>query len=130
MAVVEISIVPLGTGSTSISPFVAACEKELRDNSGELKYELTAMGTIIEGDLDQILSLIRRLHEIPFSKGALRVSTSIKIDDRRDKKGTIEQKVKSVEDKLKKKLNLLSLNLKLRFRSFQNVIYGLTHFIR
>ena len=101
MAVVEISIVPLGTGNTSISSYVAACEKELKENSGDLKFELTAMGTIIEGDLDEILSLIRRLHEVPFSKGALRVSTSIKIDDRRDKKGTIEQKVKSVVDKLK-----------------------------
>jgi len=100
LAVVEISIVPLGTGSTSLSPYVAACEKVLRENSGDLKYELTAMGTIIEGDLDQIIKLIRMLHEVPFNSGALRVSTSIKIDDRRDKQGTIEQKVKSVEDKL------------------------------
>jgi uncharacterized protein (TIGR00106 family) len=100
VAVVEISIVPLGTGSTSLSPYVAACERELRKHSEGLKYELTAMGTIIEGDLDQIITLVRRLHEVPFEKGALRVSTSIKIDDRRDKPGTIEQKVRSVEDKL------------------------------
>ncbi len=100
MAVIEISIVPLGTGTTSLSPYVAACEKELRENSEGLKYELTAMGTIIEGDLDQILKLVRRLHEVPFKSGAQRVSTSIKIDDRRDKKGTIEQKIKAVEDKL------------------------------
>jgi len=100
LAVVEISIVPLGTGSTSLSPYVAACEKVLREHSGDLKYELTAMGTIIEGDLDQIIKLIRMLHEVPFNSGAQRVSTSIKIDDRRDKQGTIEQKVKSVEDKL------------------------------
>ncbi len=100
MAVVEISIVPLGTGSTSLSPYVAACEKELRKHCGDLKYELTAMGTIIEGDLDQILTLIRRLHEVPFREGAVRVSTSIKIDDRRDKSSSIEQKIKSVENKL------------------------------
>ncbi len=100
MAVVEISIVPLGTGTTSLSPYVAACEKVLQENSEGLKYELTAMGTIIEGDLDKILKLIRKLHEVPFENGALRVSTSIKIDDRRDKQGTIEQKIKSVEDKL------------------------------
>ncbi len=100
MAVVEISIVPLGTGTTSLSPYVAACEKELRENSEGLNYELTAMGTIIEGDLNQILKLVRRLHEIPFKNGAHRVSTMIKIDDRRDKEGTIDQKVKSVEDKL------------------------------
>ncbi len=101
MAIVEVSIVPLGTGTTSLSPFVAACEKELRENSGDLKYELTPMGTIIEGDLDEIFKLIRRLHEVPFKNGAERVSTSIKIDDRRDKPGSMEQKVKSVEDKLK-----------------------------
>ena len=100
MAVVEISIVPLGTGSTSLSPYVAACEKVLRENSGGLKYELTAMGTILEGDLDQIITLVRRLHEVPFDQGAQRVSTNIKIDDRRDRTGTIEQKVKSVEEKL------------------------------
>ncbi len=100
MAVVEISIVPLGTGTTSLSPYVAACEKELRENSQGLKYELTAMGTIVEGDLDQILTLVRRLHEVPFRSGAKRVSTSIKIDDRRDKEGTIDQKIRSVEDKL------------------------------
>lgn len=100
MAVVEVSIVPLGTGGTSLSPYVAACEKELRANSAGLTYQLTAMGTIIEGDLDRILELVRRLHEVPFQSGALRVSTSIKIDDRRDKSGTIAQKVQSVESKL------------------------------
>ncbi len=100
MAVVEISIVPLGTGSTSLSPYVAACEKELREHGEGLKFELTAMGTIIEGDIDRILPLIRRLHEVPFKKGAMRVSTSIKIDDRRDKKGSIEQKIRAVEEKL------------------------------
>ena len=101
MAIVEVSVVPLGTGSTSLSPYVAACEKELKEHSGDLKYELTAMGTIIEGDLDQILQLVRRLHEVPFKSGAERVSTSIKIDDRRDKSGSIKQKVQSVEDKLR-----------------------------
>ena len=100
MAIVEFTIVPLGTGSTSLSTYVAACEKELRDNSAGLHYELTAMGTIIEGDLDQILKLIRHLHEIPFHEGAGRVSTSIKIDDRRDKESSIAQKIKSVKEKL------------------------------
>ena len=100
MAVAEFSIVPLGTGSTSLSPYVAACEQELRAHGEGLKYELTAMGTIIEGDLDSILTMIRRLHEVPFKQGAQRVSTSIKIDDRRDKTGSITQKIKSVQDKL------------------------------
>ncbi len=98
MAVVEISVVPLGTGNTSLSRYVAACEKELRENGEGLKYELTSMGTIIEGDLDRILEMARRLHEVPFNEGIRRVSTIIRIDDRRDKEVSIEQKVKSVED--------------------------------
>jgi len=100
LALAHLSIVPLGTGSTSLSPFVAACEKELQLHGEGLKYELTAMGTIIEGDLDRILTVIRRLHEVPFEAGAVRVSTSIRIDDRRDKKGSIDQKVQSVKEKL------------------------------
>jgi uncharacterized protein (TIGR00106 family) len=59
------------------------------------------MGTIIEGDLDEILAVVRRMHEHPFAQGALRVSTSIRIDDRRDKVATIEGKMRSVEEKLK-----------------------------
>ena len=100
MAVVDVSIVPLGTEGTSLSPYVASCEKVLREYAGDLKHELTAMGTIIEGDLDQILALIRKLHEVPFSQGAQRVSTIIRIDDRRDRSGSIAQKIKSVEDKI------------------------------
>ena len=100
MAVVDVSIVPLGTGSTSLSQFVADCHQELLKEGKTLKYDLTAMGTIIEGDLDTILSVIRKLHEVPFSRGVKRVSTIIKIDDRRDKSGTISQKIKSVELKL------------------------------
>ena len=98
MAVVFLSITPLGTGTPSVSRFVAGVEKILRDTS--LRHELTAMGTIIEGDLDAILPVIRKMHEMPFLQGAARVSTLIKIDDRRDKEHTIEGKVRSVTEKL------------------------------
>jgi uncharacterized protein (TIGR00106 family) len=59
------------------------------------------MSTIIEGELDVLLDVIRRMHEVPFENGAMRVSTSITIDDRRDKEGTMEQKLRSVEEKSK-----------------------------
>jgi uncharacterized protein (TIGR00106 family) len=58
------------------------------------------MGTIIEGDLDEILRVIRKMHEHPFGQGAVRVSTYVKIDDRRDKVHTIAGKMRSVEEKL------------------------------
>jgi uncharacterized protein (TIGR00106 family) len=98
MAVVFLSITPLGTGTPSVSRYVAGVERILRETG--LKNQLTAMGTIIEGDLDQILAVIRRMHEHPFTQGAVRVSTFIKIDDRRDKEHTIEGKMRSVEEKL------------------------------
>lgn len=99
MAILQISVVPLGTASTSISRFVADCVKELEKCQGDIRYELTAMGTLIEGDLEEILVLARRMHEVPFLNGAQRVLTTIKIDDRRDISASIEQKIRSVQDK-------------------------------
>ena len=99
MAVVFVSITPLGTGTPSVSRYVAGVEKILRGTG--LVNQITAMGTIIEGDLDEILKVVRRMHEHPFTQGAARVSTLIKIDDRRDKEHTIAGKMRSVEEKLK-----------------------------
>jgi uncharacterized protein, MTH1187 family len=100
MAIVQVTIVPLGTGSTSVSEYVASVKKELDQAKEPIRYQLTPMSTIIEGELDELLAVVRRLHEVPFREGAMRVSTSITIDDRRDKKGTMEQKLASVEEKL------------------------------
>jgi uncharacterized protein (TIGR00106 family) len=101
MAIVEITIVPLGTGNPSVSSYVANIYKVLEEASEQVKYQMTPMSTIIEGELDDLFSLIKKMHEVPFDQGAQRVSTSIKIDDRRDIKASMEQKMKSVADKLK-----------------------------
>ena len=98
MAIVELSIVPIGIESTSLSAYVAGAIKVLEKTA--LKYELTAMGTIISGDLDDILKAIRQMHESCFDAGAMRVLTQIRIDDRRDRKGSTEQKIRSVREKL------------------------------
>lgn len=100
MAIAEATIFPVGTGSTSLSSYVAACEKVLQ-NETRIRYQLTPMGTVFEGDLDVILEVIRKMHEVPFENGAKRVETHIKIDDRRDKKSTMSQKINSVKEKLK-----------------------------
>jgi uncharacterized protein (TIGR00106 family) len=99
MAVVFVTIAPLGTGTPSLSHYVAGVERILQ-RSG-LVHQLTAMGTIIEGDLDRILAVVREMHEAPFGEGAVRVSTLVKIDDRRDKEHTIARKMRSVEEKLR-----------------------------
>lgn len=97
MAIVELSIVPLGVGA-GVSSFVAGAIRVLEKSA--LKYELTAMGTIISGDLDDILGVIRKMHESCFDAGAVRVLTQIRIDDRRDRESSIERKIRSVREKL------------------------------
>ncbi|TCZ72863.1 MTH1187 family thiamine-binding protein [Paenibacillus albiflavus] len=99
MAIAEVTIIPLGTGSTSVSQYVAEIEKVLAKQEG-VTHELTPMSTLIEGPLDRLFEVIQVLHEVPFANGAGRVSTSIKIDDRRDKPSSMAQKLKSVADKM------------------------------
>jgi uncharacterized protein (TIGR00106 family) len=100
MAVVGVSVVPLGTGEPSVSRYVAGCEDVL-NKYADLKHKLTPMSTVIEGDLDRILQAIREMHEVPFKMGAKRVSTRITIDDRRDKELTMDGKIEAVEKRLK-----------------------------
>jgi len=98
--IVEVTTVPLGTDSTSLSAYVADLEKVLAKYT-HIKTQLTPMSTIMEGDLDDIFTAIREMHETPFLKGAKRVSTRISIDDRRDKTASMEGKIKAVKDKMK-----------------------------
>jgi len=99
MAVVEISVTPLGTGRVGVSNYIADCLQIVRQSG--VKHQLTPMGTILEGDLDEIFTLLRQMHESPFAAGAVRVSTLIKIDDRRDRKDhTMEGKVRAVEERI------------------------------
>ena len=101
MAMLDISVVPVGTGSPSVSSYVAGALKILQKEPG-IKYELTAMNTIIEGDLEKLLALAQKMHRSAFDVGAKRVVTTIRIDERRDKPLTIEGKIKAVKDKLGK----------------------------
>lgn len=99
MAIAKVSIIPVGTGSPSLSEHVARAVKVLRQEKG-LKYELTSMGTIIEGDLDSILSVIKKMHRATLAEGVMRVVTTIEIDDRQDKPSTMSSKVESVIKRL------------------------------
>ncbi len=98
MAIVEITIIPIGVEGSSLSSYVAEALKVVRESG--LPYELTPMGTVISGELDEIWGVLRRMHESPFTCGAPRVVTQIRVDDRRDKAATPEQKVRSVCEKM------------------------------
>lgn len=99
MAIAEVTVIPIGTDSTSLSPYVAEMQKVLEEQE-DVTYELTSMSTIIEGELGSVWRAIAALHEAPFMSGAKRVSTSVKIDDRRDKPSSSRQKLQSVREKL------------------------------
>ena len=101
MAILEISIVPIGIPGTSLSAYVADCLQVLKQK--RVTFELSAMGTNIEGNLKDLMCIALKMHEVPFKKGAPRVLTTMRIDDRRDKKGTLEGKKKAVRNKLRRK---------------------------
>src|SRR3972149_3260271 len=95
--VAEISVVPLGTSSPSVSTYVVNALKVL-EGFPKVRYQLAAMGTQLEGEWDDIMAASKAMHESVFKTGALRVVTTLKLDERRDKFHTIESKVHSVED--------------------------------
>lgn len=102
MPIMEISIVPVGTGSASVSRYVSEIIKVLQAEKN-IEYTLTAMGTIISSEsLDCLFKTAKKMHNVLLkNKSINRVVTSIKIDDRKDKKLTIAGKIKSVSEKLK-----------------------------
>jgi len=94
MALLEISVVPLGTSTPSIGDYVADVIRTCKRS--KVKYRLTDMGTIVEGRPGDLFKLAQKLHETPFKKGAKRVMTTLSIDDRRDKEVRLDGKVNSV----------------------------------
>jgi len=96
--IADLCVVPLGVG-VSVSEYVAACEKVLKDAG--LKTKLHAYGTNIEGEWDEVFAAIKRCHEVIHQMGAPRITTTLKFGTRTDRQQTMEEKVQSVEKKLK-----------------------------
>ena len=81
LAKMEIAVYPIGTDNESITKEVSKIF-EILDRC-EMNYQITTMGTIIEGTLDELFEIARELHESVFSDTVKRVMTVIKIDDKR-----------------------------------------------
>lgn len=99
MVIAEVSIIPLGTKTPSLSKYVARTIFVL-EREKDVKYELTSMGTIIEGDMEKVLTVIQKMHQAAFDEGIMRVVTTIRIDDRRDKPPSMTGKVESLKREL------------------------------
>ncbi|MEM3030474.1 MAG: MTH1187 family thiamine-binding protein [Candidatus Micrarchaeia archaeon] len=98
MIVAEASIVPLGSG-TSVSSFVAAFVKSLRRQG--IRTRPHAMGTNLEcASLGRLFRAVERAREEVFSAGARRVLLTLHIDERRDKRASIAQKLRSLKQKI------------------------------
>jgi uncharacterized protein (TIGR00106 family) len=100
MAIIDISVVPVGTATPSVSRFVAGAVKILQNEPG-IKYQLTPMNTVIEGDLEHLLALAKKMHDSAFNSGIQRVVTTLRIDERRDKPLTMAGKVDAVKKQMK-----------------------------
>ena len=97
--IAEVKIIPVGTRNPSLSDYVSSCIDILRQEQ-DIIHRVTAMGTIIEGDLNRLLTLVQKMHEAVFDAGIARVVTTIKIDDRRDKISGMSSKMESLKRKL------------------------------
>ncbi|MFW6176337.1 MAG: MTH1187 family thiamine-binding protein [Thermoplasmatota archaeon] len=96
----EFSVVPLDKRE-SLSKYVSQI-LDIVDNSG-LEYKLTPMGTVVEGEWDEVMSMIKKCHH-HMREHSNRVDTRIAIDDREGAEDRIKGKIESVESKLGKKL--------------------------
>jgi uncharacterized protein (TIGR00106 family) len=100
MAIVAVSISPLGEG-VGVSKFIAEAQKVL-EAQDRVRFRLDPMFTTLDGDLDEVMAVIREMQEAVFAAGAVRVGSVIKIDDRRDKDARMEEKIASVVAKIRK----------------------------
>lgn len=96
--IADLCVVPIGVG-VSVSKHVAACERVLKEAG--LKINLHAYGTNIEGEWDEVFAAIKRCHEVVHEMGSPRISTTLKVGTRVDREQTMQQKIDSVNEKLK-----------------------------
>ncbi len=95
--IADLCLIPIGVG-VSVSKEVAACERVLAEAG--LKTTLHAYGTDIEGEWDDVFAAIKRCHEVVHAMGAPRISSSLRFGTRTDRAQTMEDKLRSVREKL------------------------------
>jgi len=96
--IIDFCLIPIGVG-VSVSKYIAECEKILSEAG--LKTQLHANGTNIEGEWEDVFAAIKRCHERVHEMGAPRISSTIRLGTRTDREQTLEDKIKSVQEKLR-----------------------------
>ncbi|MCW3048041.1 MAG: family thiamine-binding protein [Solirubrobacterales bacterium] len=96
MATADLTVIALGRPDPSASRYIAEIQRRLAAQD-DVRYVMHAMGTSLEGTTADILRVVGELHAVPFELGIPRVYTILKLDERRDKEQTLEDKVASVQ---------------------------------
>jgi uncharacterized protein (TIGR00106 family) len=96
MATADLTVIGLGQPDASASAYIAEIQRRLAGQDRG-RFRLHAMGTSLEGSTEDILRSVGELHRVPFEFGLLRVYTVLKLDERRDREETLDDKVASVE---------------------------------
>jgi uncharacterized protein (TIGR00106 family) len=96
VATADLTVIALGRPDASASAYIAAIQRRLAQQD-RVKYVMHAMGTSLEGETADILAVVGELHAVPFELGVPRVYTVLKLDERRDKAQTLEDKVAAVQ---------------------------------
>jgi uncharacterized protein (TIGR00106 family) len=95
---IDLCIAPLGVG-TSVSPYIVECQKIFKKN--KLSYSLHGYGTNVEGPWDEVMSAVKECHKKLHEMGAPRITSSMRLGTRTDREQSIQDKIQSVEEKLK-----------------------------
>jgi uncharacterized protein (TIGR00106 family) len=96
MATADLTVIALGRPDASASRYIAEIQRRLAAQN-DVRYVMHAMGTSLEGTTADILRVVGELHAVPFELGIPRVYSVLKLDERRDKEQTLEDKVASVQ---------------------------------
>ena len=99
MATADLTVIALGRAEASASAYIAEIQRRLAAQD-RVRYEMHAMGTSLEGPTADILAVFGELHAVPFEMGIPRVYSILKLDERRDREQTLEDKVESVRRRL------------------------------
>jgi uncharacterized protein (TIGR00106 family) len=95
VATADLTVIALGRAEASASRYIAEIQRRLAAQD-RVRYAMHAMGTSLEGSTADILAVAGELHAVPFEMGIPRVYSILKLDERRDREQTLEDKVASV----------------------------------
>jgi uncharacterized protein (TIGR00106 family) len=101
VATADVTVIAIGREGASAGDVIAEIQRRLGAQE-RVGFEMHAMGTSLEGSLEDILAVTGEIHAVPFELGIPRVYTVLKLDERRDREQSLDDKVRSVQERLGK----------------------------